>query len=168
MGAWGGGWDGRGERGGGAVRGEAGLLTLPCHCLPCLAPPCPPPQIVYLIIIADVLVGVPPDFNGLVTNLVGVHDPSGALGGSGGWWLWVAVGGGCGWHGRMVGGVGLGLEGRRWECLMMRCSVECGGGQLPAPPPPPPPLYTFPPTAAAAACRPLPTAAHRPLLQCGT
>lgn len=34
-------------------------------------------QIVYLIIIADVLVGVPPDYNGLVTNLLGVHDPHG-------------------------------------------------------------------------------------------
>lgn len=35
------------------------------------------PQIVYLIIIGDVLVGVPPDFNGLITNLLGIHDPSG-------------------------------------------------------------------------------------------
>lgn len=34
-------------------------------------------QIVYLIIIGDVLVGVPPDFNGLITNLLGIHDPSG-------------------------------------------------------------------------------------------
>ncbi|EFN60084.1 hypothetical protein CHLNCDRAFT_133392 [Chlorella variabilis] len=33
-------------------------------------------MIVYLIIIADVLCGVPPDYNGLVTNLLGVHDPS--------------------------------------------------------------------------------------------
>lgn len=31
----------------------------------------------YLIIIADVLVGVPPDYNGLITNLLGVHDPNG-------------------------------------------------------------------------------------------
>ena len=44
-----------------------------------LPTPCslPPEQIVYLIIIADVLVGVPPDYNGLVTNLVGIHDPHG-------------------------------------------------------------------------------------------
>lgn len=34
-------------------------------------------QIVYLIIIADVLCGVAPEYNGLITNLVGVHDPSG-------------------------------------------------------------------------------------------
>ncbi|PSC67577.1 hypothetical protein C2E20_8765 [Micractinium conductrix] len=33
-------------------------------------------MIVYLIIIGDMLVGVPPDFNGLLTNLLGVHDPS--------------------------------------------------------------------------------------------
>lgn len=33
-------------------------------------------MIVYLIIIGDVLVGVPPDYNGLITNLVGLHDPS--------------------------------------------------------------------------------------------
>lgn len=33
-------------------------------------------MIVYLIIIGDVLVGVPPDFNGLITNLLGIHDPS--------------------------------------------------------------------------------------------
>lgn len=33
-------------------------------------------MIVYLIIIADVLCGVAPEYNGLITNLVGVHDPS--------------------------------------------------------------------------------------------
>lgn len=45
-----------------------------CHCLQ------PEPlQIVYLIIIADVLVGVPPDYNGLITNLLGIHDPNGGL-----------------------------------------------------------------------------------------
>ena len=56
------------------------LLVDPPLALP-LALHCPAPalQIVYLIIIADVLVGVPPDYNGLVTNLLGVHDPSGAL-----------------------------------------------------------------------------------------
>jgi hypothetical protein len=30
---------------------------------------------VYLIIIGDILVGVAPEYSGLVTNLVGVHDP---------------------------------------------------------------------------------------------
>lgn len=35
-------------------------------------------QIVYLIIIGDVLVGIPPEYNGLITNLLGVHDPHGA------------------------------------------------------------------------------------------
>lgn len=33
-------------------------------------------MIVYLIIIGDVLVGVPPHYSGLITNLLGVHDPS--------------------------------------------------------------------------------------------
>lgn len=33
-------------------------------------------MIVYLIIVGDVLVGVAPDYSGLWTNLVGVHDPS--------------------------------------------------------------------------------------------
>uniref|UniRef100_A0A1D2A8A4 Amino acid transporter transmembrane domain-containing protein n=2 Tax=Auxenochlorella protothecoides TaxID=3075 RepID=A0A1D2A8A4_AUXPR len=33
-------------------------------------------MIIYLIIIADVLVGVPPHYSGLVTNLVGIHDPA--------------------------------------------------------------------------------------------
>lgn len=33
-------------------------------------------MIIYLIIIGDVLCGVAPDYNGLVTNFLGVHDPS--------------------------------------------------------------------------------------------
>ena len=35
--------------------------------------------VVYLIILGDILVGVAPDYSGLVTNLLGVHDP-------GVWW----------------------------------------------------------------------------------
>jgi hypothetical protein len=33
-------------------------------------------MIVYLILIGDVLCGVAPDYSGLITNLVGIHDPS--------------------------------------------------------------------------------------------
>jgi amino acid permease len=33
-------------------------------------------MIVYLIIMGDVLCGVAPDYSGLITNLLGVHDPS--------------------------------------------------------------------------------------------
>lgn len=33
-------------------------------------------MIIYMIIMADVLVGVPPHYSGLVTNALGVHDPS--------------------------------------------------------------------------------------------
>ena len=33
-------------------------------------------MIIYLIIIGDVLCGVAPDYNGLITNLSGIHDPS--------------------------------------------------------------------------------------------
>jgi hypothetical protein len=50
---------------------------------PFAAPALPYRQIVYLIIIADVLCGVAPDYNGLITNLLGVHDPSGKQAGGG-------------------------------------------------------------------------------------
>lgn len=33
-------------------------------------------MIIYLIIIADILCGVAPDYNGLITNIIGIHDPS--------------------------------------------------------------------------------------------
>jgi amino acid permease len=33
-------------------------------------------MIIYLIIIGDVLCGVAPDYNGLVTDALGIHDPS--------------------------------------------------------------------------------------------
>ncbi|KAI7843114.1 hypothetical protein COHA_003285 [Chlorella ohadii] len=55
-----------------AEYGKAGLLSLKIAIIINNAGS----MIVYLIIIADVLVGVPPDYNGLITNLVGVHDPS--------------------------------------------------------------------------------------------
>jgi amino acid permease len=33
-------------------------------------------MVIYLIIMGDLLVGVAPDYSGLITNLIGVHDPS--------------------------------------------------------------------------------------------
>lgn len=33
-------------------------------------------MIIYLIIIGDILCGVAPDYSGLVTNFVGIHDPN--------------------------------------------------------------------------------------------
>ena len=77
---WVGGVGGQADRGPGGWVG--GLRRCPPPSQP--HPPPPPPhtlahpirQIVYLIIIADLLVGVPPHYDGLWTNLIGVHDPA--------------------------------------------------------------------------------------------
>lgn len=82
----------------------------------------------YLIIIADVLCGVAPAYDGLLTNLVGVHGPGGARA----WQRWRAqplpVGGA--WP---VGSeLGAGLC-RTPACLPACCPAAAS--RLPAPPP---------------------------------